>query len=175
MTIERITSSTPQWAAVRKLYENVYPEGTRLDYEKFLNVIRRDDVDFLTFYDHAQLIGFSFAIRHKDVAWLYYFALNREVRTLGYEGIMLSKIEQQYANHRLVVNLEQALPPADSDEERVHRHNSFLKAGFRDTSALRKAGGRWFRIMLLGKGDFTNEDYDRLLEIDSEWWAKTLC
>ncbi len=172
MTIERITSSTPQWAAVRKLYETVYPEGLRLDYDILLNVIQRDDVDFLTFYDHARLIGFSFAIRRKDVAWLYYFALDREVRTLGYEDVMLSKIEQQYAGHRLVVNLEQALPPAESDEERVHRHNSFIRAGFRDTSALRHVGTRWFRIMLLGAGDITNEDYEKLLETDREWWAK---
>ena len=88
---------------------------------------RRKKGCLLSFYDGDTLCGFVYLATIGKQTFIMFFAVDKNIRSKGYESGILDKIQQRYPNNKIIVSIE----PCDKSAE------SFEQKGFIFTMAIK--------------------------------------
>lgn len=128
----RISKHTREYADVKRLYLTAFPPAERLPFRLLTKRAAAGKADFWGLYDGSRWVGFAYVIRGEGLAYLYFFAVSPENRNGGYGSAALQTMKQLYENDNLFLALEQPDPHADNYNERLRRHDFYLRNGLHD-------------------------------------------
>lgn len=150
---------------VKKVFLEAFPPEERPPFFLLKRRARQGRGECLTIRDDGKFGGFVYLIRHKDMAYLFFFAIEKNCRGKGYGGEVLKLLRERYRGGRLFLARERLDEAAENYDQRVRRHGFYLRGGFEDLSCKIKEGGVVYDVMSIG-GDISAEEYDALI---SRW------
>ena len=78
---------------IKQLYETAFPEDEQIPWKDLMRLVEEMPLDFTTYYDGENLIGFTIVYPRKSINWFWYFAVCEELRGKGYgQKILLGLI-----------------------------------------------------------------------------------
>ena len=92
---------------VKRLYNLAFPKEERIPIFLLNLLARKGKATFYGIFDNEKFIGLIYNIYHKDIVFIYFFAIDKELRGQRYGSKVLEFIKQKYNKHRIVLGIEQ--------------------------------------------------------------------
>ena len=181
MTEKRITIATAD-EQIKQLYETAFPEDEQIPWDDLMRLVGEMPLDFTAYYDGQDFIGFTVVYPRKSFNWFWYFAVREKLRGKGYGQHILTQLIEQYKGQPFVLDMKSPTQVCENVDQRKHRHDFYLRNGFRDTNVYRtyRSAQRdacqsksdiTMTIMMMGEGTFTMQDWDDIIhELQQFWW-----
>ena len=67
--------------------------------------------------------------------------------------------------------MESPKQECDNSEQRIRRHDFYIRSGFRDTNLYKKYDNLEMTIMILGNAVFTMEDWNNIVAELRKFWT----
>lgn len=115
---------------VTDLYRSAFPRQEQAPLAFIINQTKRDTVAFRTFYDDDIFVGFAYTMTFGDVTYLWYLAVRKDIRAKGYGSKIMKYLKDEYADNRIVLNLDVQDENAPDCEIRKKRKNFYAKNGY---------------------------------------------
>lgn len=147
---KKIDSHFEDMALVKKLYHKAFPKVERIPMIVLLWKAKKEEVQFVAFYDREEFIGFAYMFSSNNITFILYLAIDASRRSKGYGKTILSMIEADYPEHRLVLNIEEIDPTADNYTQRVKRKDFYLKNGYKNAGYRMIQAGERYEVMVKG-------------------------
>lgn len=159
--LERITKK--YYKAAKKLYLSAFPREERPPFYLLKSREKSGKGDFLIAKDGEVFVGFAYVIPYLDTAYLYYFAIDEALRGKGYGSAVLTELKKLYEGKRFYLAREMLDKKSDNFQQRVKRHEFYLKNGFEDLPIKIKEASVTFDVMGIG-GVIKKDEYDAMMD-----------
>ena len=144
--------SSDTYARVKDLYIRAYKPAVRIPLPLLLLLAERKTCEFKAYYDGDTFVGFSHCMEFEHEAYVFYMAVEDDLRSQGYGAVMLDKIKERYAGKPICMDIEALDPDADDYEDRVRRLEFFERNGFHRTNMHIQDGDVIYEVV--GSDDF---------------------
>lgn len=162
MNIRLHKANNAEIKQIEELYYSAFPKEERTPFPLMKLRAKQNKGVMLAACENGRFVGFAYVIEHKDCAYLFYLAIIPEMRGTGLGTAILDKLKEHYKRGRLFLAREALDPSSDNYEQRVRRHNFYIRNGFEDYPCKIHEGTVTFETMGIG-GMPTSEDYDSLI------------
>jgi GNAT superfamily N-acetyltransferase len=162
ITLKKVSRDIPEFDKIKNLYSNAFPEDEKAPFSLLYFKRNKDNVDFFSIHADGEWVGFAYAVSEKDVTYLFYFAIDEEVRGKGYGSAALKALIKHYEGQRFFLALEQLDESADNFDERIHRRHFYARNGLRSLDCRLREGKVVYDVMGVG-GKIEPEEYGHLM------------
>lgn len=149
---------------IRKLYKHSFPLSERAPFWLLMVRSKSPVADFWALYDEDKWVGIVYVIKHKELAYIFYFAIREEERGKGYGEKALEILKKRYRGNRIFLALETLDKEADNYKQRVRRHAFYEKCGLLDLPYKLQEATVTYDIMGIG-GAVEPEEYREMISI----------
>lgn len=127
--------------------EEAFPDSERLDFDEIFQFASKTDTDVLGIYDTETPIGFAVILKNTECGYIYFLAIDKELRSQGYGGATIQKLMEIYPERQLVLDFEEIDESAENNAQRVRRKNFYLKNGFYETGYCTMLYDEYFEVV----------------------------
>ena len=160
MELRKIQKS--DYLYIKSLYTQSFPDDERAPFRLLRKRAEKGKADFLVICDKGKNIGMAYLVTYKDLAYLFYYAIDSSYRGKGYGTKALKTIIEMYKDYRLFLALENWKEESENKEQRIKRHNFYLNCGLHDLPYKLKEATVVFSIMGIGSA-VEPEEYKALM------------
>lgn len=157
------------YGQIKPLYRQAFPKEERAPFFLIKKKTLQGKSELLVAEDNGEFVGFAYMVCHEDLAYIFYLAIDENKRGKGYGSKILQELKTYYSGKRIFLAREQLDSSAPNYEQRLKRHEFYLKNGFEDLPYKLKEASVVYDIMGIG-GTVTAAEYDALIS----GWAGTL-
>ena len=150
------------WKKLKKLYIDAFPADERAPFYMMKRNAKRGRGEMLAAYDNNELVGMAYIIGDTELGYLFYFAIMPGLRGKGYGSKILSLLRERYSGGRLFLAREQLDKSADNYQQRLKRHEFYLKNGFTDLNATIQEANVVYDVMTTS-GEVSPQEYADLM------------
>lgn len=119
---------------VEKLYNEAFPKEERIPIWLLKLLAKKNKAKFYSIYDKEKFVGLIYNIYYKDIVFIFYLAIDEELRGKGYGKKVLEYIKKEYSNLRIILSIEQIEKNSNNYEQRTKRKKFYTKNGFEDAN-----------------------------------------
>lgn len=160
MTLTKACRS--DYKLVRKLYCTAFPPEERPPFFLLKRRAQQGRGELLVARDAERFIGFVYLIPWEDLVYLFFFAVESDVRGGGYGSRIIELVREQNRGKRIFLAREPLDDCAENNSQRIRRRRFYLKNGFVDWPVAIVEQG--YRFDTMGIGEMvTPEEYDALI------------
>ncbi len=171
MTTKQIKATDIGNIQLKTLYQTAFPEDEQIPWDDLMRLIDEMSLDFTAYYVDDDFIGFTIFYPRKSFSWFWYFAVQEDMRGKGYGQQILSQLKKRYKGQTFVMDIESPHQICNNSQQRHRRHAFYLRNGFRDTHVYRQYDEIEMTIMMIGDGDFTINDWNKITEELRKHWS----
>jgi len=158
---------------LKKIYEEAFPANERAPFWLLIRRAFQHRADFWSLYDNDTWTGLAYVVTHADLAYIFYFAIDKELRGKNYGTAAIKAILEQYPGRRVFLALEDWEEKCENKEQRIKRHNFYLRCGLKDLPYKLQEATVIYRIMGIG-GTVEAEEYKSMINSYIGWPFKYL-
>lgn len=163
MTIQRVDFNDPnELSHIKALYMEAFPDDERAPFSMLLKRARKGKAEMYSFLHDDQWCGMAYLVTYRDLAYVFYFAIDAAQRGGGLGTLAMKALLEQYRSGRLFLALEDWREAAPNREQRLKRHQFYLNCGLEDLPYHIKEGHVIYAIMGKG-GKVEPEEYKALM------------
>ena len=118
---------------ISSLYEDAFPDDEKAPFDSLISRAKKDNVDFIGYYDKDEFIGFTYLIHDDHLHYIFYFAIREEYRNKGYGTRILNILKEKYKDETIFFEIETIDQNADNYLERKRRKEFYLRNGFKES------------------------------------------
>ena len=148
MILKKLTPDHPDIPAVKKLFEEAFPENERtMSMDDILTHLDDMPLNLLGIYPEEtpdDFAGFFLTIEGETAVYLVYLAICPEKRSGGIGSKAMNAMREYYKDRPLLFSYESIYEESDNAEQRERRRNLYLKLGFLETGWFAKLNGTEF-------------------------------
>lgn len=162
LNTEAITPNSTYWAAVNALALEAFPPEEYLAPSALTEMAQAENFDFLALLDGEQFVGFMVVQTHKDLAYLFFLAIDPACRAMGYGSRAIETLKAQYPCKKQVVDFEMPDEKSDNYEQREKRRAFYLRNGYVETGHFLSYLGVEYEIFCMDE-NFILDDFKELM------------
>lgn len=117
---------------IKKLYIDSFPANERAPFYMLKRRAKQGKADLWCIYDKNLFVGMAYVVSDMKLSYLFYFAIEESLRGMHYGTRTLKTIFRLYEKNKIFLALEDWREDAPNKEERIKRHNFYLRAGLKD-------------------------------------------
>lgn len=166
MILKKLTPQHPDIPALKKLFEEAFPENERpMSMDNILALLDQLPCDLLGVYPEEtpdKFVGFFFGIRGESGVYGVYFATCPELRSSGIGSKAFRAVIESYGDTPFWFSYESTFQESDNAEQRERRRRFYLKNGFYETGWFTSLNGTEF-ILACSKKEFDKEAFEKFM------------
>lgn len=166
MILKKLNPSHPDIPALKKLYEEAFPENERpMSMDTILTFLDQMPCDLLGVYPDEtpdEFSAFFFGIRGESGVYGVYFATRPDLRSTGIGGKAFKAILEYYDDMPFWFSYESPFEESDNAEQRERRRKFYLKNGFYETGWFTRLNDTEF-ILACSKEEFDKEAFEKFM------------
>lgn len=159
MVSERVTPQSRYWEQVKTLYEKAFPAEERVPLEVLYKPWTHGD--FRAFFKGREFCGLAFLLPDDKTCYLFYLAVEEEMRGLGVGSEILRHLKNMYEGKKIVLEMEVLDPDAENYGQRLLRDKFYQKNGLCHTGVIIEQCGVPYELMSTD-ARYTLSDYREL-------------
>lgn len=148
---------------MKKFYNVSFPPEERAPFSMLVRRAKKHRAEMYDLCHEEKLCGMAYIVTHKDMAYIFYFAVLPELRGQGYGTLAMKAIIEKYRDKRLFLALEDWTEDCKNKEQRIKRHNFYLNCGLDDLPYHIKEASVLYSIMGIN-GKIEPEEYKALMD-----------
>lgn len=148
----------------KKINDEAFPVYERMSMEEIFAFKEDTDTDFIGIYDKNVPIGFAVLLKNEKCGYLYYLAIDKNLRSKGYGAFSLQKIKEIYSPLQIILDFEEININAENYNQRMRRKNFYLKNGFYETGRYTLLNNQRFEVVC-NNGELKEDAFKDLLHI----------
>ena len=168
--LKRIRPRSEQAARAGRLYRAAFPDNERAPLMLLARRAARGRADWWSICEDGVWRGFFYAVRHAELVYLFYFAVEPEARGQGCGTRALAALCAQYPHCRVFLAAEALDRGAENYEERVRRKRFYLRAGMEELHTRVREGDVIYELLGVG-GAVAAREYGTLMR---RWAGRVL-
>ncbi len=133
MKLIPLTPDSPDVMLAQQLNEEAFPDNERVDLDDFFRSNTDGQLEILAIYADEAFSGFFVMRLFQNIAYMAFFAVIKEKRSLGIGSQVLKDLKEYYPGKQIVVDFESVREEAANKEQRQRRRNFYLRNGFYET------------------------------------------
>ncbi len=133
LNTEKITKGSRFWQQINSLAKEAFPPEEYLAPDKLVEMSTASSFDFLALTDGDKFIGFMVVQIYKELAYLFFLAIEPSCRAKGYGSRAIETLRALYPGKKQVVDFEMQDETAPNNEQRIKRRQFYLKNGYKET------------------------------------------
>lgn len=130
-----------------EINKEAFPINERLEMEEMLKFAKATNTDVLGIYDGENPIGFSLITKNDRCGYIYYYAIDKGLRSKGYGSAALRELVRKYEDLQIVLDFEATDENAENNEQRIRRRKFYLGNGFYETGRYTLLSGERFEVV----------------------------
>lgn len=150
----KITDNFPDLNKVEALAIGAFPPEEYLPPSKLIEMAKEDGFDFYALYDGDIFVGFIAVRTYKQLAYLFFLAIDSNLRSNGYGSKAIRTLLELYPGKHQVVDMEMIDESARNNEQRMKRRSFYLRNGYLPTGHFLSYLGVDYEILCM------DEDFD---------------
>ena len=135
------------YSYVQDLLVEAFPPEERPQFNIMLEKADQGLAEFWVIREEDRNIGLAYLLTIEDVTYLFYFAVDSTCRGKGYGTTAMKAIMEQYKDYHLLFSLEDWEEEAENTEQRIKRHQFYLRCGLIDLPFTLQGNGMSFAVM----------------------------
>lgn len=140
------------------MYERAFPPGERRPIETLLKR-GGEEGDFIAFYDGSVFCGFANLLTWRDITHILYFAVDEDLRGMGYGTRALETIRSLKPENRILADIEVAYPGSGNNEQRIRRKEFYLRNGYMESGITYRWREESYEILVNG-GPVSEDEFN---------------
>lgn len=112
------------------LYKEAFPKEERAPLFFLKAKAKKKVSDCFGIYDEDTFVGLLNLIYHKDIVFVFYFAVRADLRGKGYGTRILDALKEKFPARRLILTIEDPDEPCENREQRQKRKAFYQKNCF---------------------------------------------
>lgn len=140
-------SESRKIAKAKQLYRQAFPKEERLPWWVLRLMTLHKDVKLTAYHCGNSFIGLTHTTSTKDVLFVMFFAVEENLRGMGYGSAILSHLKACHPDKSIILNVEPLDENAPNAQERILRMGFYKKNGFFDTGYQIAEVGGIFRVL----------------------------
>lgn len=117
---------------IKRIYTSSFPKNERAPFHMLKSRAARNKAEFLAICDGGKVVGTAYVVSFKDMAYLFYLAIDSGSRGQGFGTRAVEMLLRRYRDKRFFLALEQLDETADNYADRVKRHEFYRSCGLVD-------------------------------------------
>ncbi len=142
---------------VEALALEAFPPKEYLAPGELIRMAAEDGFDFLALYDDDVFVGFMVVMTHKTMAYLFFLAIEKSFRSMGYGSKALQTLRKIYPGRQQVVDMEKQDDSAANRLQRGERRRFYIRNGYQATGTFLSYLGVDYEVLC------TDDDFDLAL------------
>ena len=135
------------YSYVQDLLVEAFPPKERPKLDIMIEKADQGLADFWVIREENRTIGMAYILMVEDIAYLFYFAVDSTCRGKGYGTTAMKTIMEKYKDSKLLFSIEDWEEEAENTEQRIKRHQFYLRCGLIDLPFTLKGNGMIFAVM----------------------------
>lgn len=160
---ERITKESPFWQQINSLAREAFPPEEYLAPDTLVEMSKADNLDFSALTDEDTFIGFMVVQTYKDLAYLFFLAIDPSCRAKGYGSRAIETLRALYPGKKQVVDFERLDETAPNNEQRRKRRQFYLRNGYKETGLFLSYLGVDYEVFYMGS-DFEPQAFKDMMK-----------
>lgn len=162
LNIIPISADSPYLDAVNALAIEAFPPEEYLSPETLIEMSKEEDFDFWALLDGEKFVGFMAVQTHKDLAYLFFLAIDPACRANGYGSLAIETLKAKYPDKKQIVDFEMLDETAENYDQRQKRRNFYLRNGYLETGHFLSYLGVDYEIFCMDE-NFILDDFKELM------------
>lgn len=163
LNTEKITKESRFWSQINSLAKEAFPPEEYLAPDKLAEMSAADNFDFLALTDGDVFIGFMAVQIYRNLAYLFFLAIDSSCRAKGYGSHAIETLRALYADKTHVVDFEMQDEAAPNNEQRIKRRQFYLKNGYKETGLFLSYLGVDYEVFCMGN-DFEPQEFKNMMK-----------
>ncbi len=115
---------------VKQIYESAFPKAERMPFALMVAMSKLWHTKFLALYEKDAPCGFIYLAKNRNLVFIMFFAVDRDLRSNGYGSKILEEIKRFYPSKKIIVSIEPCIAEAEDLQTRQRRKSFYLRNGF---------------------------------------------
>ena len=163
LNVEKATKKNCFWNQVNLLAKEAFPPEEYLAPEQLLKMAEADNFDFWILSDEDTFAGFMVVQTHKNLAYLFFLAIDSSCRSKGYGSRAIETLKSTYPDKQQVVDFEMIDKTTTNYNQRVKRRSFYLRNGYKETGLFLSYLGVNYEVFCMDD-DFSQEDFKEMMK-----------
>ena len=159
---EYITEHNRFWREINNLAKEAFPPEEYLAPIELVRMSKANNFDFLLLTDSERFVGFMVVQTYKNMAYLFFLAIDSSCRSKGYGSYAIEALKETYPEKKQVVDFEMLDEKADNYEQRKKRRNFYLRNGYKETGLFLSYLGVDYEVFCMDN-EFDEEEFKELM------------
>ena len=161
--LKNTNKKSKNYKKVKEIYYEAFPKHEQIPLFLLNYKIKTKKSSFMEIYDENKIIGMAYIATYKNIAYIFFLAIDKNARGSGYGGKVLEAIKEKYKGYNILLNIENIDKNAENYEQRIKRKKFYIKNGFKDLDyTLTKLE---YIYEVLGYGEnIKKQDYNEIME-----------
>lgn len=158
---------------VKRIYFEAFPKEERMPFPMMVAMSKLWNTQFFAFYEGDILCGFVYMATNRKLAFVMFFAVDKELRSKGYGSAILQEIQKKYPDKKIIISIEPCDEKAPDIELRKRRKAFYLRNGYKETGYMMKLTGITQEIIITN-GEFRKGEFRSFFAVYSNgtMWPK---
>ena len=148
---------------MRSVFLEAFPPEERPPYLFLLLRTKSPVVDYCGIFAEERPVGLAYTLKNDRAAYLFFLAIRRSDRGKGFGSEAMRLLLNRYQGLSVFLAHEELDASADNYEERIRRHELYLRCGLRDIPFTLREGQMTYAVMGNG-GAVSPKLYRELME-----------
>lgn len=151
------------WPRVKALYREAFPREERAPLWLLRLLAKRGASELLAAFDGETFVGLAIVAQHERLRYVFYLAVEAELRGQGYGSAMLEALQARYPDARMCLCMEDPDVPCDNLPQRLRRAAFYARCGYEPTGVRLTEAGVGYALLSRG-GRVSYDEYYALME-----------
>lgn len=162
LNTEHITENNRFWNEINRLAKEAFPPEEYLAPIELVKMSMADNFDFLLLTNEERFVGFMVIQTYKNMAYLFFLAIDFACRSKGYGSYAIEALKQLYPDKKQVVDFEMLDEKADNYEQRKKRRAFYLRNGYKETGLYLSYLGVDYEVFCMEE-EFDTEEFKEMM------------
>ena len=171
LNTEKITKESQYWHKIDSLATEAFPPEEYLAPDKLVEMSKEDNFDFWALTDGGAFVGFMVVQTYKNLAYLFFLAIDSSCRAKGYGSRAIETLRALYPDKKQVVDFEMLDEAAPNNIQRIKRRQFYLKNGYKETGLFLSYLGVDYEVFCMSDDFDAREFKDMMKKIRVEGFA----
>ena len=114
---------------VKKLYKQAFPLNERAPFFIINRLAHTGRAKWFVISERDTFVGMAYCVLYKDIVYVFYLAIAKELRGQGYGSRILAAIRKRYADKRIILMAEESTDAYEDVEDRLKRKQFYYANG----------------------------------------------
>lgn len=151
LNVEPITPESRFWNQVNILAKEAFPPEEYLAPSELVKMAHSDHFDFLALIHEEIFVGFMVVMLYKDMAYLFFLAIDKNCRNKGYGSRAIETLKAEYPDKTHTVDFEMLDESAPNSDQRKKRRSFYLRNGYQETGLFLSYLGIDYEVFCMGE------------------------